>query len=373
MPINQTIFITGSVGSGGANQSTDVMAIQQQLNGLMNPPRVQLAIDGRCGPKTCGMIADFQRCVLGVQRPDGRVDVNGRTLGALNDPQSEGKWARMSMGPPSVGGPPPIGGNLTPLEQQQLDALRAQAASRPDAAPAQDFLAYIAENEVATLKMLLNVQGAGQVPIEFLLGLANLRRAGFTAKELVQMFYFASQHGLARMRGVANCMLFVGKGPQIAGVLKSIGDIATVLQILATTVVVVDHLRAGRYGPAFAEIYATGMGMAVPWAGFLNAMQELLYAFNPNAKNDSKFQAMMRFMLAIDPIGAGKVAIDTGATFIQMAAKALFSNNVQGNDLDDLVARMRNSPMRFWVEIGDSTGNWMGDKFGDWYYENFLK
>ncbi len=373
MPINQTIFITGSVGSGGANQSTDVMAIQRQLNGLMNPPRVQLAVDGRCGPKTCGMIADFQKSVLGLQRPDGRVDANGRTLAALNDPQSEGKWARMSMGPPSLGGAPPVGGNLTWQEQQQLSAMRAQIASKPDAAPAQDFLAYVAENEVATLKMLLNVQGAGQVPIEFLLGIANLRRAGFAAKEIAQLFAFASQHGVARLRSVADAMLLLGKGPKIAGVLKSIGNIATVLQILATAAIAIDHFRAGRHGPAFAEIYSTGMGMAIPWAGFLNAVQELLYAANPNMKSDSKFQAAIRFMLAIDPIGAGKTGVDTVVTFIQMAMTALFGNGVKGNDLDDLVARMRNSPMRFWVEIGDSTGNWMGDKFGDWYYRNFLK
>ncbi len=115
MPINRTIFISGSVGRGGRNARADVSAVQSQLNDQMNPPRVRLAVDGIYGPKTRAMIRDFQATVCEFRWPDCRVDPNGQTLAALNDPASEGKWARMSL-PPS-GGPPPILHNVRLIPQ----------------------------------------------------------------------------------------------------------------------------------------------------------------------------------------------------------------------------------------------------------------
>ena len=113
-------------------------------------------------------------------------------------------------------------------------------------------------------------------------------------------------------------------------------------------------------------------GAAVPWGGFLNAMQEMLYAANPSAANDPRFGTAFRYLLAIDPIGAGKTAIDTGVTFTELLIKSIFGGQVKGNEVNELIERMRNSPMRFWVEIGESSGEWMGNKFGDWWYRNVL-
>ena len=104
MPIYSSIGIRASVGRGGRNESTDVSAVQKRLNDLMNSPRIKLTVDGRSGPKTEAMIADFQKVVLGTAQPDGKVDPNGATIRALNDGSSEGKWARMSMAPPGAPG-----------------------------------------------------------------------------------------------------------------------------------------------------------------------------------------------------------------------------------------------------------------------------
>ncbi|MCB2079791.1 MAG: hypothetical protein KDE55_19115 [Novosphingobium sp.] len=371
MSINQSIFIQGSVGNGGRNNPADVRAVQNQLNGLMSPPRVRLTVDGQSGPKTCAMIADFQINVVRLRRADSRVDPNGRTLQALNDPTSEGTWVRMSLAPNTPAGPQ--AGALTPNDQQKYQRLVSAAGPRPELKPAVDFLSYLAENEVATLKLLLNVQNAAQYPVEVMQGLAAMRRAGFTARELAMMFADASKAGAGRFDNALDAMRLVGKGGRIAATLKSIGNVANVLQILATAVVAIDHFKAGRYGPGFAEIYGTGMGMAIPWAGFVNAVQELLFEANPAFAGNPKARAAFQFLLACEPIGAGKTAIDTIATFLEMGVTAIFTGKVPPNAVDQLVARMRNSPMRFWTEIGDSLGDWMGDKFGLWYYETFLR
>src|SRR4051812_18798172 len=74
MAILKSISIVGSVGRGGRNLPADVKTIQARLNELMGTSRQPLAVDGLNGPKTEGMIADFQRAVVKFQWPDARVD-----------------------------------------------------------------------------------------------------------------------------------------------------------------------------------------------------------------------------------------------------------------------------------------------------------
>lgn len=109
MPIYSSIGISGSVGRSGKNDPFDVRTVQQRLNDLMHAPRVPLAVDGKSGPKTRGMIRDFQHSVLHFRWPDGRVDPAAKTIAALNDPASESIWAQASIQPfipdkPSGGG-----------------------------------------------------------------------------------------------------------------------------------------------------------------------------------------------------------------------------------------------------------------------------
>ena len=122
MSITTTIFIHKSVGAGGRNDANDVRAVQKQLNDQSMPPRQMLVVDGKAGPKTAAMIRDFQSVVLGVRNPDGRVDPNGRTLAALNAMDSQGKWARMSVGAPAAPAAPGTvasGGGAGALLEQQ--------------------------------------------------------------------------------------------------------------------------------------------------------------------------------------------------------------------------------------------------------------
>ncbi|MGD2071739.1 MAG: peptidoglycan-binding domain-containing protein, partial [Gemmatimonadota bacterium] len=100
MVIRSSIGIQGSVGRGGRNLAADVATVQRRLNELMGKSRKPLAVDGLSGPKTRGMIADFQRAVLNFSRPDARVDPAGRTIRAMNDPASAKTW---QASPPSRG------------------------------------------------------------------------------------------------------------------------------------------------------------------------------------------------------------------------------------------------------------------------------
>lgn len=103
MAIINSISIVGSVGRSGRNQSRDVSVVQTRLNDLMSAPRVPLAVDGLNGPKTQGAIADFQKSVLKFNSPDSRVDPNGRTIAAMNDPNSAKIWRLAPAPRPVVG------------------------------------------------------------------------------------------------------------------------------------------------------------------------------------------------------------------------------------------------------------------------------
>lgn len=77
--------ITGSVGKSGLNHVRDVFTVQTLLNDNARKlsPLPMLPTDGIAGPRTIAAIETFQRRVVGMARPDGRVDRHGPTFQAL--------------------------------------------------------------------------------------------------------------------------------------------------------------------------------------------------------------------------------------------------------------------------------------------------
>lgn len=79
------LTLSQAVGRNGAVSGSDVGAVQFLLNlniGRLIPLR-PLVVDGQAGPATIGMIEEFQRRVVKMARPDGRVDRAGDTIDKL--------------------------------------------------------------------------------------------------------------------------------------------------------------------------------------------------------------------------------------------------------------------------------------------------
>jgi hypothetical protein len=78
--------IRQSVGRNGSNRRDDVVVVQTLLNEHLDKlaPLRRLTADGVCGSLTVTAITEFQRRVVGLTSPDGRVDPGGKTLAALN-------------------------------------------------------------------------------------------------------------------------------------------------------------------------------------------------------------------------------------------------------------------------------------------------
>jgi len=72
-------MIKNSVGKMGVNKKSDVLLVQEALNRSITQPQKLLKVDGLVGLLTIGAIERFQKNIVGFSKPDGLVDVSGKT------------------------------------------------------------------------------------------------------------------------------------------------------------------------------------------------------------------------------------------------------------------------------------------------------
>ena len=77
--------ISGSVGKGCKNSAKDVKTVQILLNMNINwlAPLKQVSEDGTLGQQTSEAIETFQKKVVKIEKPDGKVTLGGETLKKL--------------------------------------------------------------------------------------------------------------------------------------------------------------------------------------------------------------------------------------------------------------------------------------------------
>jgi len=75
--------ILASVGRGGLNRSEDVRLVQELLNRHIRPPQPPLVVNGVVDSRMLAALEAFQRRVVQIYRPDGRVDPGSQTFAAL--------------------------------------------------------------------------------------------------------------------------------------------------------------------------------------------------------------------------------------------------------------------------------------------------
>lgn len=358
MPINSSLYISGSVGAGGRNGKQDVSAVQQRLNALMHAPRQPLVVDGLSGPKTTRMIRDFQKNAVGFRRGDGRVDPDGKTIRALNDPASEGAWAQMSIPPQDElrprRGP---GAGLSEPELDKHEALHTAIANETgDQDYAQELLDTALKDYGTAIKGMIATLGESGKILKVAQGIKVLKDAGLTAPQAAQVIGV-----LLKTRSAPLSVAFLeemGKhGRTIAPKLKALGDGAVVMALFVAALEYYNHWTKGDYGAAAGVAYSMGMSAALPWAGAIDAVQSIIEAMAPNFKGNPYFNASFKILRTLNPVAAGAVGIDAVVTLINMTIEGLMTGRINWSDLDRLVDRMRAGPLGVFTEIGDSLGD----------------
>lgn len=109
--------IKSSVGANGANRNDDTRYVQQLLNRQPNGRYSfgKISVDGLVGPQTIGAITNFQRNVVGMSYPDGRVDPGYQTIKYLE------KEAGSPVGLPKAGSQEQAQGESEPLPVLRVD------------------------------------------------------------------------------------------------------------------------------------------------------------------------------------------------------------------------------------------------------------
>ncbi|XOF35102.1 MAG: polysaccharide deacetylase family protein [Candidatus Electrothrix sp. YB6] len=110
--------ITGSVGEGGQNQARDVRIIYALFNKTLSRP---LAVSDQCSDELIQAIRDLQKMFM--SRPDGRIDVGGRTWRQLTTPAGgTGKSVLLSFDD----GPAPTGALHSILDTLDHHGIKAE-------------------------------------------------------------------------------------------------------------------------------------------------------------------------------------------------------------------------------------------------------
>jgi len=111
--------LTRAVGRGAENPiKSEVLLVQQLLNRHRPPSLKPIDEDGRQGDETCKAIEEFQRRVMKLAKPDGRVDPGGKTFKALCQPPA-------GLTPPTVAGPAAGGMILSDAGRKLLRGVEA--------------------------------------------------------------------------------------------------------------------------------------------------------------------------------------------------------------------------------------------------------
>ncbi len=367
MPIYSSIGIRASVGRGGRNESTDVSAVQKRLNDLMKSPRVKLMVDGRSGPKTEAMIADFQKVVLGTAMPDGKVDPNGATIRALNDGSSEGKWARMSMAPPGAPGPFPgyVQPNSGAARGQQL--LQEAAQAQNTGVTFDEIRRGLIDTGFPPFKSFLGSVTKAEEARSIIAVWKNIRAFGFSATEAAQIYTELAKMDPTKTKAFMEAA--AKPGSKLAGSLGKLAKVADKVALVIVLIEVSDKMAQGDYLYGTAEMYKQFMGKAIPWAGAVEALQSVVEGFLPaSAKNSDVFKVMR----ACDPIGLGAVGVDTVGTLAIGLVEMVTTGQMDSARLDRLVSRMKSGPTAFFADLGENLGASVYEmslwKSEDWSY-----
>jgi LAS superfamily LD-carboxypeptidase LdcB len=76
-------MLNSSVGRGGVNRPDDIRLVQRLINSHLPVRQGPLSEDGICGPRTIFAIETYQKSILRMNPPDGRIDPGGPTFRSL--------------------------------------------------------------------------------------------------------------------------------------------------------------------------------------------------------------------------------------------------------------------------------------------------
>ncbi len=181
--------ITQPVGRGASNGICgDIKLVQQLLNRNRQPPLTQISEDGVVRPETIAAIEEFQRRVVRMSVPDGRVDPNGATFRALSVQATKS----------------PTSSSKTLTEGLALNGVKNQTAFRN----ANTVLQSLKSNGITSARALANVLAQVHAECNFM----PQTEGNYSAANLLSLYGPQQKRNKVRFNTLAEAQAVVDQG-----------------------------------------------------------------------------------------------------------------------------------------------------------------
>lgn len=139
-------------------------------------------------------------------------------------------------------------------------------------------------------------------------------------------------------------------GGSLGKVLETVGKAGQGLGFVMLAMQVYVHIGREDYYAAAAEVYSTGLGLAIPWAGLIDGVAGFVTALNGSPKDPKKDQRFWKYLKVLNIIGLGAAGIDAIGTMIHV----LVAKDYDSQRMDRLIERLRSSPAQIFLEMGEN-------------------
>lgn len=203
------------------------------------------------------------------------------------------------------------------------------------------------------VKIAINATGSfetGRTIVRFYLMLA---RRGFTASQIRDTFIrIGSITSPRRIEAISKA---VASGTKFEKYLGAAGSVASMADYVVTFFEIYELVKSDEWSQVFATVYEKLMGKAIFWAGLIQALQSLIEAVAP--EQAVKSRVAFKVMKAFDPIGLGKIGIDSMVWAAQASFDAVRGKPFDDKRLSQLVGRMKTGPTAIFAELGENAGD----------------
>ena len=216
-----------------------------------------------------------------------------------------------------------------------------------------EFLAYWADNELAFAKKIMDFSDTPDDAKTLLRNFKFMRQLGISAQQMSKVFVLAASLNSKVARDVFYHI--ATKGPGLIAKLQPLGAAAAKVGFLISVLEIYNLIVKREWGQVAATVYKSMMGLAVPWAAAIDALQSLL----PDPSPQSIW--VFKLIRACDPIGLGAVAVDSFVFMVQALINGMRGRDFDEKRLADLVERMKKGPTSWFAELGDRSGDALYD------------
>ncbi|MCU0718298.1 MAG: LysM peptidoglycan-binding domain-containing protein [Pirellula sp.] len=141
----------------------------------------------------------------------------------------------------------------------------------------------------------------------------------------------------------------IAPGSKLASALKALGTTGKVVSFMGLAIQCFVHYRRQDYYAMASEIYRTGLGLGLPWAGLADGIESVVSSVVGPSNDSQKDKRFWKYLRALNVVGLGASGVDSVGTMIHL----LVSKDYDPDRMTRLIERLRASPAQVFLEMGE--------------------